>query len=1016
MTYARQGESSKKSTGGPGRGSARPARVSTLAPQHASNRMRLAQQTLGNQGVLRRMEAGLRINDVNDPAEKEADSVAAAVMAGSGGEAHPPAVAGSRAPFVQRKCAACEEEEELHVQRKETSAAQPTSVPPIVGQVLNTPGRPLDHNTRDFMRSRFGRDFGTVRVHNDAQAAESARAVNAMAFTVGDSLVFGAGNYSPETERGKWILAHELAHVIQQRRGGPAASVDSGGRLELAANEASAGVMRGEGPVPVSGASAPGIARLPTDADVPISLSQDLDVSTLSADQRQQLIQRIDNRLRYLESRAGDIAQPKSGIQIPGLAVDSPEAERARLFDWRRKLGAGTGTLAAFGIVRSNPFPVQGNQTSPASTPPNTDTKVPVLRGTHKTPVSTSHLDIPSLSSDQANAAIRAYFGGEQAKDDTSARNVPQAHTSPPAYLAPKNTPHTLEDTIAATNADPHSHRAAEDFKHLEVPPLSTKEQQEAKKTFHRKPGEVTLPNGKDVTIPPKPPSEITEDIKSGEITIASANVQGVRADVVRNLNSELSSIEQGPVNREVIDTLRKAHDAIRLGDLESAVELTKSAKSAQALLRVSAIARMSNGDRLLEAVKRAVWKIPNEARKGFEELLTPESIASMAVFTSIYVISQYTPFGWAADVVAAGLLVTTLYMAGGEVVTIVQNLADFASIASNAKTESELDQAAGHLATAVTKLGVDVVIAILLHKAGKAAGPYLKPPPTSGAVADVVTPRGKPVRVPLDSVPESGSAIKGSAPDVKADPHPKTAASDLETLPPAEDIADVLEPTRFPETGNVKSRHPRGFETGRATPGRNVKPGTLEDLEPTGRRRVPGPRTKAVTRDQQLEGIDPSARTRVSFAAEMNDALQKASDPAHPLHELTEPGGPGSATPRQFRKVTRTTESGKTETGRFHGGETGPVVQAGHQEAFASGAPQRFVLEDADMNQTSGNVIESKGAFSSKESLLVTKPDGTGGVWVEAESLKQWERLGVVPAGTVDAAIARTATVSGTP
>jgi Domain of unknown function (DUF4157)/Bacterial toxin 5 len=154
----------------------------------------------------------------------------------------------------------------------------------------------------------------------------------------------------------------------------------------------------------------------------------------------------------------------------------------------------------------------------------------------------------------------------------------------------------------------------------------------------------------------------------------------------------------------------------------------------------------------------------------------------------------------------------------------------------------------------------------------------------------------------------------------------------------------------------------------------------------------------------------------RKSFRPEMREALANASDPDHPLHKLTEQSKAGSKTPRQFRKVARVTESGKAQTGRYHAGETGPVVQAGHADAYASGASQRFVLEDADLNQVSGNVIESKGAYSSKEALFVTKPDGTGGVWVEAESLKQWERLEVVPPGTVDAAVKRTASLTGKP
>jgi hypothetical protein len=161
------------------------------------------------------MEAGLRINDVNDPAEREADRVAAAVMAAPAGDARPPAVVASPGPVVQRKCAACEEEEGVHVQRKESSPTQPTSVPPIVGQVLNSPGQPLDHNTRDFMESRIGCDLSGVRVHTDAHAADSAKAIDAEAYTVGRDIVFGTSKYQPQNRSGRTLLAHELAHVAQ---------------------------------------------------------------------------------------------------------------------------------------------------------------------------------------------------------------------------------------------------------------------------------------------------------------------------------------------------------------------------------------------------------------------------------------------------------------------------------------------------------------------------------------------------------------------------------------------------------------------------------------------------------------------------------------------------------------------------------------------------------------------------------------------------------------------------------
>jgi hypothetical protein len=89
----------------------------------------------------------------------------------------------------------------------------------LVHEVLNSPGHPLDAGARSFLEPRFGRDFGDVRVHTDARAAASARAVNALAYTVGQHVVFGAGQYQPAAEDGRKLLAHELAHVTQQAGG-----------------------------------------------------------------------------------------------------------------------------------------------------------------------------------------------------------------------------------------------------------------------------------------------------------------------------------------------------------------------------------------------------------------------------------------------------------------------------------------------------------------------------------------------------------------------------------------------------------------------------------------------------------------------------------------------------------------------------------------------------------------------------------------------------------------------------
>lgn len=93
------------------------------------------------------------------------------------------------------------------------------AAPPIVREVLAAPGQPLDAATRGFMESRFGHDFSGVRIHTGAKAAQSARALNATAFTLGSDIVFDHGRYAPGTTGGRKLLAHELTHVLQQHGG-----------------------------------------------------------------------------------------------------------------------------------------------------------------------------------------------------------------------------------------------------------------------------------------------------------------------------------------------------------------------------------------------------------------------------------------------------------------------------------------------------------------------------------------------------------------------------------------------------------------------------------------------------------------------------------------------------------------------------------------------------------------------------------------------------------------------------
>jgi hypothetical protein len=115
----------------------------------------------------------------------------------------------------------CGHDDEPKVARFATGSG-PGRAPAIVGSVLAAPGRPLAPPVRTTMEAHFGHDFSRVRIHTDPTAARSARAVHALAYTVGSDIAFDAGRYAPDTAAGRRLLAHELAHVVQQRSTAPA--------------------------------------------------------------------------------------------------------------------------------------------------------------------------------------------------------------------------------------------------------------------------------------------------------------------------------------------------------------------------------------------------------------------------------------------------------------------------------------------------------------------------------------------------------------------------------------------------------------------------------------------------------------------------------------------------------------------------------------------------------------------------------------------------------------------------
>jgi outer membrane protein OmpA-like peptidoglycan-associated protein len=161
----------------------------------------------------------LSVGPVNDPLEREADRAADLVMRMS----EPTPVVSRSGEALRRKCAQCDEPEGELRAKAETGSA-PHEAPADLMAGLGS-GSPLDHTTRSFMEPRFGHDFGQVRVHDNAAADRAARSVHALAFTAGRDIVFRAGTYLPGSVDGRKLLAHELAHTVQQGHHAPSTKV-----------------------------------------------------------------------------------------------------------------------------------------------------------------------------------------------------------------------------------------------------------------------------------------------------------------------------------------------------------------------------------------------------------------------------------------------------------------------------------------------------------------------------------------------------------------------------------------------------------------------------------------------------------------------------------------------------------------------------------------------------------------------------------------------------------------------
>jgi hypothetical protein len=228
-----------------------------------------------------------------------------------------------------------------------------------VRSVVSAPGKPLDRTSRESFESSFGHGFGDVRIHADAAASEVAEGLHARAFTVGNHVAFRSGAYAPHTPRGRRLLAHELAHVVQQ---GHRTSMDElregrlGDSFERQADAAARSAMIGERP---SLSVAP--ARVPTvqKEDLSIADFEPTDIPALTAVSDPQYIDNglVDGRLRTDGSVFNPTFTGLTFYYADGSVMDVPAAANSAFPSFSRPSG-GVVTVYRRHLPSGKIFPI----------------------------------------------------------------------------------------------------------------------------------------------------------------------------------------------------------------------------------------------------------------------------------------------------------------------------------------------------------------------------------------------------------------------------------------------------------------------------------------------------------------------------------------------------------------------------------------------------------------------------------------------------------------------------------
>jgi len=679
------------------------------------------QKQIGNQSMQKllkskRIQPKLKVSQPGDEFEQEADRVAEQIL-------NMPAAA---APSIttthvnndinndaklNRKCKSCEEEEEhsknLKISRQEkgnlTSKDDiPYSATIGIDNTLSQSGNPIDSSTREFMETRFGHDFGNVRIHTNDNAAKSAESINSRAFTLDNNIVFGTGQYNPYSNDGKKLLSHELTHFIQQNDNNFENRIseshnqqskekviyreekqnDKSQRVSNMTNEYKAAVQRKDWP------EAAKILNGFNDFDIKSMLRK------LSLDQLKSMLEGADVSMHGWSGRVttpiNEIIVSKKGTEVSRVGSLEAQFQAAiKRKDWPEaaKILNGFNDQDIQSMIKK--LSIQDMRS--------------LMQGSQESMPGWSQRVV-----DPIKEIITSKLGAEASRvDDLNAK-----------YEAAV-TRGDWENAVVFLNGFNDSDITLM----LKSPKLDIDKLQSMKEKAPKWATRVTWKI--DMTILAK-----IQDIeldKAGIPLSLNRTLSGNESNIV--IEGEIQAIKKWlrdhPVsskeNIHLVETLNRLQTIV-LGRLAFGMPSTRSESSA--------ISSMSTIDKLIEALKRSEKHIAPEIWENVKELLSPASMAMMVSFTTIFIVAQANPGTWIADV-ALGLVIVSALLMVPELNHLLQEFTAYYRIAKDAKNDDELDKAGEHFAKAATKVFVDIIVAILLHKGTAKVKPKIEKIPS---------------------------------------------------------------------------------------------------------------------------------------------------------------------------------------------------------------------------------------------------------------------------------------------